>query len=219
MKKSEKLFAILRPLAVIISSSVLVWYAHTHRWTVVDQFIRTMWSTIGPWWSWILCPVIICLTGLSALIVIILFPRLRPKVKMRNPDWKYIGLAVVVIPIGEEVVYRLLAYFGAAIALGLMGGLGSAVFQHPWYLFAAMTIAASAFAFEHYYQGPVGIIRWLLMGVLQSYFAVHYGIWVAIAAHAVNNALGMAICKYEFARKRRHLRRHAPGTFVNTSDV
>ncbi len=82
---------------------------------------------------------------------------------------------------GEEITYR--GYVPAAIVLAGMD---------PW---AAMAVAAGAFGFLHAYQGPVGVVRTALLGMLFGASVILTGsLLPAMAAHAlVDLVLGLVV--------------------------
>ncbi len=82
---------------------------------------------------------------------------------------------------GEEITYR--GYVPAALVLAGAG---------PW---AAMGVAAAAFGFLHAYQGPVGVVRTALLGLLLGASVILTGsLFPAMAAHAlVDLVLGLVL--------------------------
>jgi uncharacterized protein len=82
---------------------------------------------------------------------------------------------------GEEITYR--GYVPAALVLAGAG---------PW---AAMGVAAVAFGFLHAYQGPVGVVRTALLGLLLGASVILTGsLFPAMAAHAlVDLVLGLVL--------------------------
>jgi membrane protease YdiL (CAAX protease family) len=82
---------------------------------------------------------------------------------------------------GEEMTYR--GYVPAVIILAGMD---------PW---AAMAVAAGAFGFLHAYQGPVGVVRTALLGMLFGAPVILTGsLLPAMAAHAlVDLVLGLVV--------------------------
>jgi membrane protease YdiL (CAAX protease family) len=97
--------------------------------------------------------------------------------RSRRERWLFALLVAPTAGIAEEVLFR-------GIALGRLG----ALLGSPW---PAALLTALAFALCHAYQGPLGLARAALLGlVLAAPPVLGASLWPAIAAHTLLDLLG-----------------------------
>ena len=104
-------------------------------------------------------------------------PLLRQLLPKTGPEKRVFAVLSLCAGVGEELAYR--AYAVLAI---------SAVVGSAW---VALALACVPFGLVHVYQGPVGVVRTYILGlVLGASYLATGSLWPAMVAHTALDLLG-----------------------------
>ena len=166
----------------LVQAAFLLWFLHVRGWTLEKVGLRISWKSTGMGWLLVLATYLVAmgalyLAGLVAPSQLhagqVLYPVLDPKVIM-----KLVFLASTVNGIFEEL------FVAGYVITALREARG------VWTAVNASTVLRLLY---HLYQGPIGIVIIVPMGVLYGYtYARTRQLWPLMFAHVLIDIIGLS---------------------------
>ncbi len=193
-KLESRLDAGLPTARLLFYRSIIAWswglaIAVAALWLVYERGIRQLGLGVEPgWrlWSGLAIAIVVCGLFIAPLIAqrrdpekarkatASQFESVKAMIPRTDREAKEFSVVSITAGVCEEIVYRgyLMVYFASALAIGGM-----------W---AGALLSSLAFGLAHTYQGPKGVLKTGLLGlVMAGFYMLSGSVWLLIVVHTV----------------------------------